>query len=369
MGAVVPPIYQTSLFTHEDCAAFEEHMTDQDPHRTSYTYSRIGNPNLTIVQDKLAKLEHTGSARIFSSGMAAISAAIMSATRAGSHVVCVDTCYGPTKQFLQDYLPKFGVATTFVEGLEPGQVLDAIRPETSLVYLESPSSIIFRLQDIEAIASFCTERGIATAIDNSYSSPILQTPADFGVDMVIHSATKYLCGHSDVVAGALCLSDERAAELDKAEFPLLGAALPPFPAWLMLRGMRTLGMRVRHSAATANRLAEFLVDHPKVEQIFHPGHTTFPQNALFKKQMRGSGGLISFQPVFQTKDQAIKFADSLRVFQLGVSWGGFESLCVPLQYSTLSWQEPRWIIRLYCGFEAVEDLLEDLEQAFNSLAC
>ncbi len=357
-GAVTPPIVQTSLFVFEDVESFINR--DDSKEGEPWVYSRVGNPNLSMLEKKLAMLEGTDSARVFNSGMAAISAAILSVVETGCHVVCVDTAYGPTQQLLKDYLPKFGVTTTFLPGRTTEEILDAIRPETRLVYLESPGSILFRLQDFEAITAFCRERGIATITDNSYCSPIFQQPAKFGVDMIVHSATKYLSGHSDVVAGVVAGRKEHLTRIAKNEMPLLGAALPPFPAWLMLRGMRTLPMRMRYAQEAGNAIASWLNDRPFVDQVFHAG---FDTSELRQKQMDGTSSLLSFQPKNQAREWSVKFVEALQIYQLGVSWGGFESLCVPLEMQPGDWPEKRYIIRLYNGFEHVPDLIADIAQA------
>lgn len=366
LGAVVPPIFQNSLFVFED---WDEFQTSFDPARkTRHNYSRISNPTLEVVERKVAALERCDAAKVFGSGMAAISAAIFSCVESGAHVVCVDTCYGPTHQLLQDYLPKFGVTTTFVDGRSVDAIFDAARPETKLIYLESPSSIVFRMQDLEAVARVAREKGIATAIDNSYATPVFQTPAEFGVDIVVHTASKYLGGHSDIVAGALATSRDRMEKIMAWELPLLGAILAPFPAWLMLRGLRTLRIRLAAHQEAGNRLAAFLRGHPEVDELNHAGAEDHPQRELFLRQMRGSGGLISFVPRCQNLDQLKAFVRSLKVFRQGVSWGGFESLCVVLPFQPMDWPEPKYVVRLYCGLEDPADLIEDLRPALDALS-
>lgn len=360
-GAVTPPITQTSLFVFDQYDAFV-HRVEDGPGEP-YVYSRVTNPTNEIPETKIAMLEGTGACRLFNSGMAAISASVMSAVASGSHVVCIDTAYGPLQQFLRDYMPKFGVTTTFVPGISTEEILDSIRPETSLVYLESPSSILFRMQDFEAITAHCKAKGITTITDNSYSGAIFQQPAQFGVDLIVHSATKYIVGHSDVVAGVSAGSSERLRDLMKSEVPLLGAALAPFPAWLLLRGLRTLPMRMRHAQEAGNAMSSWLQTQPWVERVYHVGSPDYQYKELRGKQMTGSSSLLSFEPVDQSEEWSRRFIEAQRVFQLGVSWGGFESLCVPLQMHPGDWAEPRRLLRVYCGFENVVDLQNDLTQA------
>lgn len=365
-GAVTPPLFQNSLFVFDDIRELSSYLTEpslDDP----AVYSRIANPTLDVVEKKLAMLEGTETAKVFSAGMMAITAGILSCVEQGAHVVALDTNYGPTQSLLRDYLPRFGVATTFVDGRCTKELLAAIRPETKLVYLESPSSALFRLQDLEAVATECRRQGITTICDNSYSTPILQNPAKLGVDMVVHSASKYLGGHSDITAGVLCTSRERMNTLLKisGEVPLVTGALAPFSAWLLLRGLRTLGIRVKAHEATGNRVAGWLDQDPRVDVVHHPSLPSFPQRDLFLKQMKGSGGLFSFEPKVQDREKALDFANALRIFQRGVSWGGFESLVVPMLLQPGDSPEPRNVIRLYCGLEDAEDLIADIDQAFH----
>jgi cystathionine beta-lyase/cystathionine gamma-synthase len=364
LGAVTPPIFQTSLFIFEKCEDFARSFDYTGEGAELYNYSRIGNPTVDLVCRKIAALEHCEEAMVFGSGMAAISAAILSQVEAGAHIVAVDTCYGPTRQFIADYLPRFGVEHTFVTGTRADEVLDAFRPTTKVLYLESPSSIVFRIQDLETLCRGAREKGVTTIADNSYSSPVFQTPRDFGVDIIVHSATKYLSGHSDVVSGALATDRERMKKIKLGELPLLGAILPPFPAWLLLRGLRTLALRMEASQERGNAIATYLSGRPRIDRVFHVGLPGHEDRSLVAKQMRGSTGLLSFMPECQDRDRIFAFADALQVFRRGVSWGGHESLCVPLPYRPIDWSEERWLVRLYCGLESPRDLVADLEQAF-----
>lgn len=364
-AAVVPPIYQTSLFAYEDVASFKKSFRADEP--DFHNYSRVSNPTLDVAEKKIAALEGTERCRLFSSGMAAISAAILSCVRTGSHVVCVDTVYGPTRQFLTDYLPRFGVSVTFVDGRDPLDFERATTEATTLYYLESPSSILFRLQDLAAVAAIAKARGISTICDNSWASPVYQQPAKHGVDIVVHSATKYLGGHSDVVAGALCTDSKRFTKILNDEISLLGAALPPFPAWLILRGLRTLPIRLKAVGETAMSVAQFLQGRSEVAEVFYVGLPGYPQAELRDRQLGGVTGLVSFVPVVQDEDKIVAFVEALRLFQIGVSWGGHESLAVPLDQKPLDWPERKRLVRLYCGLEHVDDLIADIDQAMRHL--
>ena len=363
LGAVVPPIFQNSTFIHETLESFL--ASGEGRPGGPYNYSRVSNPNLDVVEQKLAALEKTERAKFSASGMAPITWPTCSAVKAGDLVVCVDTVYGPTRQFLSGFLSRYGVETTYVVGDDPQEVFDACRPETSLLCLESPSSIFFRLQDLAAIGAFAQERGITTVIDNTYASPIYQNPATFGIDLVCHTASKYLGGHSDIIARGLCASEERVSAMCHQEYALLGAALGPFQAWLMNRSMRTLHLRLRQVASSADCIAEFLRARPEVEDVYHVGLPDFPQAELRDRQMRGWGGLLTFMPKFQEKEKVVRFCEALKIFGMGVSWGGHESLAVPLEGHPMNWKEPRFLVRLYCGLEHAEDLVKDLTGGFK----
>ncbi len=365
-GPVVPPIVQTSLFVHQDLDTFWGTMFDHDVTKPNYIYSRVGNPNLTVAEKKIAALEGTEAAILFASGMAAISAAILSSVATGGHIVYVDTCYGPTKHFIEEYLPRFGITGTPVKGDSNEEVFNSVRENTQVLYLESPSSLVFRLQDIEALCHFAKSREIVTILDNSYSSPINQQPASFGVDLVCHSATKFISGHSDVVAGVVCGTKARMQRIMEQEGQWLGALLPPFPAWLLLRGLRTLPLRMEASQKCGESLFKFLQSRSEVESIMHVGDPDFPQGDLRSKQMTGTTSLLSFRPKVQDVDKIKAFIHDLELFQIGVSWGGFESLAIPIPL-TPGDPPTNWIIRLYGGLEDPVDLCAALDKAMVHL--
>lgn len=358
MGAVVAPIFQNSLFVFDTHEEYTRSWT-AGPH----AYSRISNPTNEAVEKKLAKLEGCESAKVFASGMAAISAAILSCVESGSHIVLVDSVYGPTRQFIR-YLTKFGVTHTLVDGRDTEELLDALRPETGLVYLESPSSMSMRLQDIRAITQVCREKKVPTALDNSHATPYHQLPAAMGVDIVLHSATKYLGGHSDLLAGVVATSQARIDAMLHAEYALLGGALGPFQAWLLMRGLRTLSLRMAAHQKAGNLVAGWLEARPDVERVYHVGLPSYPQRELALQQMSGTGGLLSWVPRNPSQPWLAAFCDSLELFQLGCSWGGFESLAVVGSVRELG-EAPQPAIRLFCGLEDPQDLIEDLDQAFE----
>jgi cystathionine beta-lyase/cystathionine gamma-synthase len=291
----------------------------------------------------------------------------MACVEQGSHIVAADTCYGPVRDFVSKYLARFGVTHTWVDGRSVEDFADAIRPETSLVYLESPSSLFFRMQDVRGVAQVAKDRGIATIMDNTYNTPLHMNPAEFGVDYVCHSATKYFGGHSDLTAGVVCCDAERADQLLRNEVAYFGAVLHPFAAWLIMRGLRSLSMRLKRHEATANVVAGWLENRPEVEVVHHLGLASFPQRDLVARDLRGTGGIFSFEPKEQATEKVFAFCDRLRLFGRGISWGGHESLVVAQHCAPSDYKEPRWVIRLFCGIENPEDLIADLEQAIPAL--
>lgn len=368
LGAVTPPIFQTSLFVQPDFDTYRGKNDDPNKPRERYVYSRVGNPNLTIVEKKLAMLEKTEAALVFASGMAAITAAIMHCVKAGDHIVCVDTAYGPTREFLTHYLPKLNIETTFVVGTDPQEIIDACKPNTKLIYLESPSSVLFRIQDFASITAHARAKNIKTITDNSNPTPLFQQPHIMGVDIVVHSATKYLCGHSDVVAGALCSTAEICNEIEQREGQWFGGRLAPFDAWLMLRGLRTLKIRVQEAQTMGKLLFDYLKSKDVFRSILYTGDPNHPQADLIAKQQSGHTSLVTVIPKNQSEEAVGKFLDALQVFQMGVSWGGYESLAVPVYGKPMDWEQDTWAIRFYAGLEDIEDLTADIEQAIHHLA-
>ena len=376
-GAVIPPIYQNSLFTFPDCETREGNYAnspDEDDFAVGhvsrqYEYSRVCNPTTEIAEAKIAALEGAEAARCFGSGMGAISAAILSCVKAGDHVVTLNTVYGPTRQFLLNYLPRFGITTTLIDGAEVSEWADAIRPETTLLCLESPSSILMKQQDMTAIAEIARARGIATLCDNSWASPIFQNPLAMGVDLVIHSATKYLGGHSDIVAGVVAGSKARIAKMTLDEGCLLGAVIDPFAAWLMIRGIRTLPIRMERHQKTAREIGTRLLAHPAVANVYYPGLANDPQPELTAKQLRGTSGLLSVELKTPTKEANYRFINGLKYFGIGCSWGGFESLAMPASLPARVANRvgsPVWLTRLHLGLESENDLWNDLCSGLKS---
>jgi len=362
-GSVVPPIVHNSLFTFEDADAWEAAMgtTGKEP---PFVYSRNGNPTVEIAEKKIAALEGSEEAKLVQGGAAALSVVMMDALRQGSHAVVVETAYGTSRWVAQNLFGQFGAEVTIVDGRDPQEVIDALRPNTSLVVLESPSSVIFYLQDIEAITAVCRERGITTVFDNTFSTPLFQSPLKMGIDVVVHSCSKYFGGHSDVIAGVICTDSDRIRRYHDI-VSNIGSVLSPFPAWLLIRGMRTLDVRVKRHQQTALNVAAWLETLPMVEEVRHPALPSFDQHALFKKQMRGTGGLFTFIAATKDYERIKTFISALRIFQRGVSWGGFESLALPMRFNLIGYKAERMGVRLFCGLEDCEDLKGDIEQALK----
>jgi len=373
-GAVVPPIFQNSLFTFESWDDID-HAFD---HRLdSFIYTRGKNPTVKIVEEKLAALAGGEKAQLFPSGMGAISAAVMHCIKAGDHVVAVKNLYGPANNFLTAYLkPKFSLEITFVEGKEVAEFEKAIQSNTSLIFLESPSSAVFSLQNISAVATLAKSKGIKTIIDNTWATPLFQKPLAMGIDLEMHSCSKYIGGHSDVVAGVLIGKAELIDSISLREYEWIGAKMAPFEAWLLLRSLRTFTVRVKQHQTNAKVVAEFLDQHPKIELVRYPGLDHFDQKELAHQQMTGFTGLMGFQLKTTDLPSIKKFVNSLQLFQIGVSWGGHESLIYAPAISYLKELSPDQFdalgislgdMRISVGLENAQDLIEDLSQALEGI--
>ena len=362
--AVIPPIVQSGNFAYPTVAAMRA-TVQHEFERPLYT--RGYNPTVAMVRRKLAALEHAEDALLFSSGSAAIAAAVIAFTKAGDHVVCVHKPYSWTKKLLVELLARFGVEHTFVDGTDADNYRRACRSNTTFFITESPNSLTFELQDLRAVAAIAKEKGILTLCDNSYNSPLFQNPIDLGIDMVAHSGTKYLNGHSDVVCGVLAGSAAHMRQVMSREFMTLGAAPSPHDAWLLMRGLRTLELRVHRSADNAEQVARFLEAHPKVKRVHWPFLESHPQHALARRQMKRCGGLMTTELDAEDEAAVERFCDNLRRFLIAVSWGGFESLQWPVcalkgpsgYYTDL----PFTMVRLYIGIEDPALLIADLDQA------
>ena len=369
-GAVAPPVLQSSIFTFPDVAAMRAAAAREFD---APFYTRGSNPTVHMLRQKLAALEGAEECLVFASGAAAIAAAVIACVAAGDHVVCVQKPYSWTRALLADLLARFGVAHSFVDASDIAEVAAALTPQTRLIVLESPNSLTFEVQDLAAMAALARPRGILTLCDNSHASPLNQSPLALGIDLVAHSATKYLNGHSDVVAGALCGSRALLERVFHGPFMTLGAIPGPHDAALILRGLRTLKLRMQRVAETTPRIAAFLAAHPRVARVWYPHAPDHPQRALVARQMRASSGLVSFALKDTDAAAIARFCDALQRFLLAVSWGGYESLVCPLvaflpagaPLLQQPGRAPPQLIRLSIGLEDAEVLIADLEQALD----
>lgn len=368
-NAIVPPIFMNSLNIFNE---IDDYYNAKVHDKHTYVYGRVQNPTVRILEDKVAALEHGVAAFAFASGMAAATTAVLSVVRTGQNIVCLRNAYGPLKNFVENYCPAhLGTTLTYVKGTEVSEFEEAISDNTSLVILESPSSVVFTLQDIEAICKIAHAHGAKVYIDNSFCTPIFSTPLDLGVDIVMHTASKYMGGHSDIIGGVLAVRDEQLANTIVTNRELFGGIIGPMEAWLILRGLRTLSVRVRAHEEAATRVAQYLENHPKVDKVYYTGLKSHPQYDLVQKQQSGSTGLLTFEIKGSTED-ARKVINSLKVFKIGVSWGGFESLaCMPhlrCDEQTCQWLGGKQhLIRIHCGLEGTDALIADLEQALSNI--
>lgn len=368
-NAIVPPIFMNSLHVFD---SIDDYYDLDVTGRENYCYGRVQNPTVRILEDKIAALESGEVCYVFSSGMAAATTAVLSVCTTGGHVICVKNAYGPLKNFLVGYCKEhMNIETTFVEGTQIEEFENALRETTQLIVLESPSSVVFSVQDIAKVSELAKKRNVKVYIDNTYCTPIYQRPLELGVDIVMHTTSKYLGGHSDLIGGALIMRDRDLAEKIRNMREQLGSIIGPMEGWLILRGLRTLEVRVKEHERTATDIAEWLKKHPKVRNVYYTGISSHPQAELIKKQQSGSTGLLSFE-IDGTVELAKKFCEELKVFKIGVSWGGFESL-VMMPYARQSEEEAKTmggssnIIRIHCGLEGNEILKQDLANAFDAV--
>lgn len=364
---VVPPIFQTSLFTFASYQELEDAMAGRVRRPI---YSRGDNPTVAAFEEKLAALEGAEAARGFASGMAAISAAVLSNLSAGERMVCVRHCYPDAYRLFVTLLARFDIRVDFVDGRDAATIEQAL-PGAKVLYLESPTSMMFETQDLARLAAAARREGAVSIADNSWASPIFQQPVAHGVDLVVHSASKYLGGHSDVVAGVVCGRRELIERIDAGVFPLLGGKLSPFDGWLLVRGLRTLPLRMRRHHESGLAIAEQLAAHPAVRRVHHP---LLDEPGPGTATLSGASGLLSVE---LDRDQAgiARFCDALTLFKLGVSWGGHESLVFPAAAGLVQKGPANPLaffgvspatVRLHIGLEDPEDLWSDLRQALEA---
>jgi len=368
-NAVAPPIMQTSNFAFKKVDELRNAFADE---YGSLLYSRGNNPTIDILRKKLAALDGAEDCLVFNSGAAAIFAAVFANVKSGDHIVSVKHPYTWAKKMFNVILPRFGVTTTYVDGTNIENFERAVLPNTRVIYLETPNSWDYAIQDLKAIADLAKAENIITICDNSYCTPIYQRPVELGIDMSLQSATKYIGGHSDVVAGVLCGTKEMMAKIFNSEYLNIGSGISPFSAWLLIRGLRTLPMRLEHITKTTWKVLEFLQQHPKVEEVLFPFDENFPQYELAKQQMSGACGLLNFCIRAKSIDEVERFCESLQHIMIAVSWGGYESLIIPKCAGIKKEQfnpnnKDHRMIRLYVGLEEADYLINDLSFALKKM--
>lgn len=369
MKSVTPPVFMNSLHVFDTVKDY----FDVDIFNDEFYYGRASNPTVAILEKKIAALEHGSRAVVFSAGMAACAAAILRVCIAGSNVICIKESYGPVQHLLDEFLgPKYNVSVTYVDGRTVKEFEDAIRPETKMIILESPTTLLFNVVDLEGVAKLAKEHGIKTYIDNTYSTPLFQKPLDMGIDIVMHTMTKYIGGHSDLVGGVLVSKDEQLMRDLMVQRDWFGGVMGPMEAWLAIRGLRTLDVRMQRHYETAMEVAKFLEKQPKVKRVFFTGLPSHPQYELARKQQKGECGLMSLE-IDGTLEETETFVNSLKLFEKGCSWGGFESLAIAYTYNWTDEQcaflnVSRNIVRIHCGLEGTENLIADLKQALDKIS-
>lgn len=369
-NAVSPPIIQTSNFSFNKVDQLRQAFEDE---YSTFLYSRGLNPTVRILSQKLAALDGAEDCLVCNSGASAIFAAVLSQVKSGDHIISVDQPYTWAQKLFNNILPKFDVSVTYVDGRELENFEAAVRPNTRIIYLETPNSWSFYLQDLEAVSKLARSKNIITICDNSYCTPLYQRPIEFGIDLVLQSATKYLNGHSDVVAGVLSGKKILIEKIFNSEYLNMGIGISPFNAWLILRGLRTLPSRLEKSSITTKKIISFLKSRDEVEEIHYPFNPHFLQYELAKKQMLDAGGLFSFLLKAKTIRQIENFCEGLKHILMAVSWGGHESLIIPGCASiTPNEFEPsnklHRRLRMYVGLEEPDYLIEDLERGFANMA-
>ncbi|MBC3784792.1 cystathionine gamma-synthase [Spirosoma utsteinense] len=361
-GAIMTPIYQTSTYVQESPGKHK-----------GYEYARTQNPTRTVLQNNLAALENGKHGICYSSGLGATDA-ILKLFRPGDEIIASNDLYGGTYRIMVRVFQEFGLTFTFVNLSDPAQLEAAITPATKMVWIETPTNPLLRLVDISAISAITRPRGIQLVVDNTFASPYLQNPLDLGADMVLHSVTKYLGGHSDTVMGAIILNDDETAQRLAFIQNACGAVPGPQDCFLVLRGIKTLHVRMERHCENALNVAQFLQQHPKVSQVHYPGLASHPGHELAKRQMRGFGGMLSFELKGDPMPEAVRVMESFEVFSLAESLGGVESLCThpaSMTHASIPKEEREknglkdTLIRLSVGIEDVEDLIEDLKQAIG----
>ena len=372
-GALSTPIYQTSTFVFENAEQGAARFALEEP---GYIYTRLGNPTQDQLEEKMAVLERGEAALAVASGMTAIAAPLWTLCSSGDHIVAANTLYGCTFALLSHAMPKFGIEVTFVDASDPENVAEAMRPNTKAVYIETPANPTMTVMNIKALASIAHRQGAKLVVDNTFMSPYCQRPLELGADVVVHSATKYLNGHGDVIAGVIVGAKDFMTQVRlEGVKDITGGCISPFNAWLILRGLKTLGVRMDRHCSNAMAVAQHLAQHPKVEAVHYPGLETHAQYALSKQQMNAFGGILSFE-IKGGVEAGRKVMNSVELCSLAVSLGDTETLIQHPASMTHSPVPPEerlkagisdGLIRLSVGLEDIADIIADLDQALAKI--
>ncbi|WP_010678441.1 methionine gamma-lyase [Bacillus timonensis] len=371
-GSLTPPLYQTSTFTFETAEQGEARFAGIEE---GYIYSRLGNPTVKLLEERIAILEGGEAGLSFGSGMAAVSAVLFAVTKSGDHILCSQGLYGCTFGLLQMMKEKYNIEHDFSDMNEEEEILSKLKPNTKLIYIETPINPTMKLIDLQKVVQIAKSKGIPVVVDNTFCSPYLQKPITLGCDIVVHSATKYIGGHGDVIAGLVVGKKEFIQQVAMTTKKDIGGIMSPFDAWLLLRGLKTLPVRMDRHCDNAEKIASLLKKHKNIEQIFYPGDTEHSNYGIMKKQMSKPGGLISFT-IKGSKKDAQNILNRLQLIKIAVSLGDTETLiqhpatmthAVVPEESRLDMGITDNLIRLSVGLEAWEDIWEDLNQALNRM--
>jgi len=369
LGSLSVPVYNSAVFAFPDAEKGAAIHAGKQP---GYYYGRSGNPTQSALETALCQLEGGTAAMAFSSGMAAITSTLFTFLGAGDHIVAADSLYAATNTLLDEILSPLGIAISYVDAADPNNYAAAVKPNTKVFYIESPANPTMKIVDIESVAKIARKNKITVVMDNTFATPFNQRPLRYGVDLVIHSASKYLGGHGDIIAGALIGPQTIIDRIRRHTGKILGGVIAPHTAWLVLRGIRTLALRMERHNANAMAVAKFLEQHPKVKKVHYPGLPSHPQHKLACRQMSGFGGIIAFEA--EGVEEGRRLVNNLKLCTLAVSLGNVESLIQHLASMTYASMPPEQrraigisdgLLRLSVGIERAEDIITDLEQALK----
>lgn len=370
--ALTAPIYQSSTFVFDNAAQGAKRFAGEE---AGYIYTRLGNPTVRELEQKMAALEQMEDAAATATGMGAVSAVVLSFLSAGDHLVASKTLYGCSFALFNDMLPRFGIEVTFVDMQNAEEVKNAVQPNSKMLFVETPANPNMAVYDLTMLANIAKTHNLVSVVDNTFLTPLLQKPKQFGIDIVLHSATKYLNGHGDVVAGIVCASNEHIGLIKSTALKDIGATMSPHDAWLILRGLKTLSVRMKAHCENAQKVAEFLAAHSKIATVSYPGLTTDAGHTYLGKQMHGAGGVIAFE-LGASKAQTEQFINSLTLCTLAVSLGDTETLIqhpASMTHSAYDEQErlaagiSDGLVRISVGLEASDDIIADLTQALANI--